>query len=69
MMRGIKTSKNRCASCSLSEIEKAKSTIERNNIMIGIYINVPGVEDKVNQMRIENLQMELFLQRCNALNK
>jgi hypothetical protein len=48
----------------LCEIQKAKNIIERNNIMIEIYKDIDCVGDKVNQMRLENIQMQLFLNGC-----
>jgi hypothetical protein len=51
-------------SSRLSEIQRAKNIIERNNIMIEVYKNIDCVSDKVAEMRLENIQMQLFLNGC-----
>jgi hypothetical protein len=51
-------------SSRLSEVQRAKNIIERNNIMIEIYKNIDSVSDKVAEMRMENIQMQLFLNGC-----
>ena len=51
-------------SSRLVEIQRAKNIIERNNIMIEIYKNIDCVSDKVTEMRLENIQMQLLLNGC-----
>jgi len=51
-------------SSRLDEIQKAKNIIKRNNIMIEIYKNIDCASEKVNEMRLENIQMQLLLNGC-----
>jgi hypothetical protein len=46
---------------SLTEIQKMKNIIERNNILIDIYKNIECVSDKILQMQLENIQLQLIL--------